>query len=224
MSPPAMALAMMPTAAPVDVLRLRCLLGNLIESVNVCVDGSARISRTEHHRDSKNCYPQYRPHYVDSSIGGAALTPGATITIAISCFSIRICEVARFRCSCAIALRLHFRMLTYAFTDIKPIISSGAIRAISDRGRNPGDVDSNSGGRRNNRLYRMGRRHTSKSRNRIPKAGRGENSLCASAQQVCDGARHAPSVNGVCKNDARAGDGPRWRWRHSQAMPTRRPR
>lgn len=214
---------MMPAAAPVDVLRLRCLLGNVIQSLNVCVDGSARIPRTEHHRDSKNCYPQYRPHYVVSSIGGAALTPGATITIAISCFSIRICEVARFRRSCAIALRLHFCMPAYAFADIKGVISSGAIRAISDRGRNPGGADSNSGGRRNNRLYRTGRRHTSKSRNRIRKAGRGANSLCAFVQQVCDGARHAPCVNGVCRNDARAGDGPRWRWRYSQAMPRRRP-
>ena len=60
----------------------------------------------------------------------------------------------------AFAIRLHFRMATYACSDVNELqlyflsrkITSEAIRAISARGKNPDDANNGSGGRRNNRL------------------------------------------------------------------------
>lgn len=155
------------------------------------------------------------------------MTPGATITSAFSCFSIRICEKAHFRGTGASAIRLHFRMATYACSDVnelqlyflKPQITSEAIRAISARGKNPGDANSGSGGRRNNHLWQMGRRHRSRSRTHTHEAGRDANSLCDYVRHACDGTRHARCENNVYSRDARGGDGLCWRLQRARAMP-----
>lgn len=181
--PPAVTVAMVP-AAPIHVLRGRCLLGDQVQCVNVPVDGCAGVSSTKHHRGSNNCYPQCRSHFRRLLGFWRRLDAGSDYSERLSSISIRIRKVRCFRMRDAIGLR-SCRHERNKFVS-RSRFTNEAIREISARGRNLGGANNSSGGHRNNRRCRMDRLHMSKNQNDIRNEVRGANSLYANRRCAYD--------------------------------------